>query len=512
MKKGSITLQEAEPDLAAEWHPTLNGDLKPASVWTGYKGKIWWLGECGHHWDAVIYSRRAGTGCPYCAGVRIGFGNDLASNYPDLAKEWHPTKNAGLEPTAVAPRSNRKVWWVGSDCGHEWEAVIANRTNKSRSGCPYCSNQKVGFGNDLASHNPELAAEWHPTLNGDLRPDEVTAKARRNVWWRCSRGHEWRAMIFKRAAGADCERCRLVGVSELEVAVFMELDEVLSSHIKRREQDVRVRLPNGRTLRVDMIFDDLVVEFDGSYWHSGKEGPDREKTEDLNSLGFSVVRVRENPLSPITALDVVVRRAPTAVEVSGVVLEQMVKAGLLPVEARSDVDKYLLDGVAVGGNETSRRIAALRSGDYGARSLAARFPDVASEWHPEKNGDLTPQQVTGAAGRKVWWLCPSGHSYEAKIDQRTGKGTGCGYCSGRYPTSRTSLAALRPELADLWHPTLNGELEPQHVTPHSKRSVWWLCPQGHETEDRVSDRTKGMVCQGCPNSRRREGQDEAGRG
>ncbi len=87
--------------------------------------------------------------------------------------------------------------------------------------------------------------------------------------------------------------------------------------------------------------------------------------------------------------------------------------------------------------------------------------------------------------------------------QRTTDGTGCGQCSGRYVTPATSLAVIRPNLAGQWHPTLNGQLTPEDVLPHSGLTVWWLCAEGHATQDKVKDRAKGMVCQECPKSRRR---------
>ena len=57
---------------------------------------------------------------------------------------------------------------------------------RGTNGCPYCGNKKVlaGF-NDLASIEPEIAAEWHPTLNGALTPEMVTAGSNRKVWWLC---------------------------------------------------------------------------------------------------------------------------------------------------------------------------------------------------------------------------------------------------------------------------------------------------------------------------------------
>ncbi|WP_356815839.1 zinc-ribbon domain-containing protein [Arthrobacter sp. Bi26] len=175
--------------------------------------------------------------------------------------------------------------------------------------------------------------------------------------------------------------------------------------------------------------------------------------------------------------------------------------GLLTSDATKVVREYIKAAVAGGEDYAAQIIAVRRLGDYGARSLAVRFPLVALEWHPTLN-HKTPRQMTGASGQKVRWLCPVGHEYAAMIDQRTGRGTGCGYCSGRYPTRETSLAVLRPELARQLHPTLNGEVTAEVLLPHTGKVVWWLCSSGHVTQDSVADRAKGMVCQQCPNARR----------
>ena len=81
--------------------------------------------------------------------------NDLATTHPELAKEWHPSKNGDLQPIQVSFGSNKKVWWLG-ECGHEWKATIGSRTGMN-SNCPYCINKKVvrGF-NDIATTHPDL--------------------------------------------------------------------------------------------------------------------------------------------------------------------------------------------------------------------------------------------------------------------------------------------------------------------------------------------------------------------
>lgn len=196
---GFNDLATTHPALAAEWHPIKNGDLTPQKISYGYDKKVWWRCTNGHEWQAAPKTRvRMGAGCPICANdvAQAGY-NDLTTLFPAVAAEWHPTKNGNLTPSQVVSGSHQTVWWRCS-LGHEWRAEIVDRT-RGTNGCPYCGNKKVlaGF-NDLASIEPEIAAEWHPMLNGALTPEMVTAGSNRKVWWLCPEGHVWRTAISNR--------------------------------------------------------------------------------------------------------------------------------------------------------------------------------------------------------------------------------------------------------------------------------------------------------------------------
>ena len=137
-----ITNEKAEsffvlyPQIAKEWHPTKNGNISPAMVAPNSNKRVWWLGTCGHEWQARVADRTVGNGCPVCNGKQVLSGNnDLLSNNPTLGSEWHPTKNGKLLPDMVTPNSHRKVWWLGK-CGHEWEDTIAHRSTGRN--CPFC--------------------------------------------------------------------------------------------------------------------------------------------------------------------------------------------------------------------------------------------------------------------------------------------------------------------------------------------------------------------------------------
>lgn len=201
---GENDLATTHPDLARQWDVQKNGTLTPAQVSTGSRKKVWWHCEKGHSWQAAVTSRAKGAGCPVCAGKTvIANENDLASTFPDIAAQWHPTKNGLLTPQACTPASNRKVWWICPQ-EHEYQAAIGARTVNG-SDCPYCAGKKVlkGF-NDLATLEPKIAAQWHPTLNGALEPDMITVGSARKVWWQCAEGHEWKAVIYSRTGSDKC--------------------------------------------------------------------------------------------------------------------------------------------------------------------------------------------------------------------------------------------------------------------------------------------------------------------
>ena len=203
-KNGSFA--DHHPELVAEWNYAKNGELTPQDILSGSNQKVWWKCKNGHEWQATIASRtKNGAGCAVCSGKRILPGyNDLVTLNPKLLEEWDFERNK-LKPTEVGLGSHKKVWWVG-ECGHKWNATVSSRAKGSN--CPYCSNHKILVGyNDLATTNPDLASEWHPTMNGALRPTDITAGSEKKVWWYGDCGHEWQSIVYHRNKGVGCPIC-----------------------------------------------------------------------------------------------------------------------------------------------------------------------------------------------------------------------------------------------------------------------------------------------------------------
>lgn len=225
MKAGmKITLYDycreaGRTELIQQWDTEKNEGFSPHDVSYGSRKKAWWRCAKGHEWEIMIKERTYGKGCPVCANrVVIPGINDLATTHPQLAAEWHPTKNGITSPKTISYGTKKKVWWI-CDKGHEWEATILSRSYGA--GCPVCSGKAVIPGeNDMASMYPKIASEWHPSKNGNLRPDAVTPYSNRKVWWLCDKGHEYQAIISHRTGiGGGCPYCAnrkvLMGFNDL---------------------------------------------------------------------------------------------------------------------------------------------------------------------------------------------------------------------------------------------------------------------------------------------------------
>jgi len=204
------SLAVTHPELAKEYHPTKN-ELPADQVIAGTDKKRWWIcsEDNSHEWQATGYARvYQKTGCPFCSSKRVDSKtNSLAIIHPELAKEYHPTKNE-LPADQVFAGTNKKLWWKClKDSRHEWQASAHHRG--SGKGCPFCSNKRIDpKTNSLAVTHPNLAKEYHPTKN-ELPADQVIAGTRQNLWWRCLKdpSHEWEMKGYKRVAGLNCPYC-----------------------------------------------------------------------------------------------------------------------------------------------------------------------------------------------------------------------------------------------------------------------------------------------------------------
>ena len=207
MRKKSLA--ETHPEIAKQWHPSKNGDLTPYDITPGSSKKVWWKCPKGddHEYSSIVAGRTRGRKCPICTGNKVVKSNSLGTLNPELAKEWHPSKNGDLTAYDITPGSSKKVWWKcpkGDD--HEWET---SPNHRKYQGCSICAGKKVVKSNSFGTLNSELAKEWHPLKNGDLTPYDVLPNSHKKVWWKCRKGddHEWLSQVSSRFRGSKCPIC-----------------------------------------------------------------------------------------------------------------------------------------------------------------------------------------------------------------------------------------------------------------------------------------------------------------
>lgn len=188
------------------------------------------------------------------------------------------------------------MWWKcpkGDD--HEWQASVNIR--RKGHGCGVCANRVIVKSNCLATINPELAKEWHPSKNGDLTPFDVGSGSHKKVWWKCPKGddHEWQTTVKHRSYGTGCPLCRSAS-SIPELRIFCELKTIFSSTKHRAillGHEVDIYIPEMQ----------VGIEYDGEYWHRYKVQKDQEKNLSLQST-ILLIRIREKGLPKLADTDI----------------------------------------------------------------------------------------------------------------------------------------------------------------------------------------------------------------
>ena len=482
VKAGYNDLATLFPEIGLEWNSEKNGDLHANAVSPSSNKRVWWKCKCDHEWQSVIASRTHGVGCPYCANkkVLVGF-NDFATTHPELASEWHPSKNGNLKPEDITRGAGISIWWQCA-LGHEWIATPNKRTS-SGTACPYCSNKKVlrGF-NDLATTNPRLAKEWHPTQNGDLTPYDIVEGSARKIWWLCDKGHVWQATPYNRIKNRNCPICsKQLRTSFPEQALFY--------YVKRYFQDAENSNDTAISMELDIYIPSLksAIEYDGVYYHDSEDSKLREvrKNRLCKENGIRLIRVREAGLDDYDDCICITEAIPNNIAVIShtiAVVLQILGVNDIIVDIEADLPEIL---------------SSYLSSEH-TRNLLALNPMLASEWHPVKNGKLKPEHLALNSGKKVWWKCSKGHEWQASLHNRS-RGKGCPYCSGRVAISgENDLLTLDPRLVREWDYELNNPLQPTDVKSGSNEKVWWICATcAHKWKTAINARTAGRGCPKC---------------
>ncbi len=286
------------PKLAKEWDINKNSST-PDKVFPNSNKYYWWKCKKGHTYKQRIATKTFDKkGCPYCSNYKVGYGNDLQTLYPELAKEWDYKKNK-KSPSEVVPNSYHNVWWICKK-GHSFNARIYSRTilgrQKKGTDCSFCTSQKIGYGNDLKSLYPKISKEWNYEKN-ILKPEDTFPFSNKKVWWICIKGHTYETTPYNRTKEiSGCPYCTIRPRSKEEIYLLFELKEFFDIN----ENDHKIKLDKIYDVDIKLKSEKVIIEYDGSYWHLDKVEKDKIKTNNLRKNGWIVIRVREKPLKIIS--------------------------------------------------------------------------------------------------------------------------------------------------------------------------------------------------------------------
>ncbi|MGR5422469.1 zinc-ribbon domain-containing protein [Vibrio campbellii] len=528
---GSKYLGETRPDLLDIWDYELN-QIDPlklsvlnTSVWIKCKN------DEDHRYEILASGLVRGNRCPICSSKIVNESNSLATTHPEISKQWNYEKNFELKnkngdvmtPSNITKGCNAVVNWKCVEYDHEWSAKINQRTqdDSSRtgnsSGCPICAGKVAleGF-NTLYDTHPEIAEEWDYERNAEftnrfgapLTPKTITAGCNKKVHWKCKLGHKWKTAINSRTNNkAQCSRCSLGQFSRQEIRLFTEILMMYP------DAQWGIKLPNvevkdGRTQpKVDLFLPslNLVIEFDGVYFHSSKERfkTDLIKNNLLLTHGYTVIRIRPRPLRLTSEYDISpeLKQDQLTFDAMQMLVKKIIS--IYPQEKnKPDINVYL-SAESFLNSELYEELLTKNGLPTAGQSLAEMHPDIAARWDYEKNSPFTPEMVTAKSNDTYYFVCVNGlHSTPYRVSNLTAfEQTTCNICNGRALTVETCLATVFPDIAADWHPTKNGTKTAFDVHSGSGKRVWWKCHEpscGHEWATTIQNRTdKKSGCPGC---------------
>lgn len=290
----------------------------------------------------------------------LKYEESLTAKYPQIAKEWHPTKNGNLIPDVFAPGSSEIVWWLCQQCGHEWQTSIVNRTVGHN--CDICATKqrKVTKKETIIRKRGSISKElclldWDYEVN-EHGPEYYTNGSGEIVGWKCHVcGYKWKTAICDRTRDRK-NGCPLCSGKTIVAGV----------------NDIATKRP------------DLVEEWD---------------YKNNTHIDITTVGVGSHLY------------ASWICKKCGCVWEAQI------------YNRTNGKGCPCCNN----RVVVI-----GINDLSTTEPEIAMEWHPTLNGNLSPKEVTRGQSLKIWWQCKQcGNVWQDTINHRCCSNRGCSVCKKR---------------------------------------------------------------------------------
>lgn len=388
----------------------------------------------------------------------------LSKTHPKLAKEAH-----GWDPKQYTFGSAKKLDWKCSK-KHIYEASINSRTNR-KSGCPYCSNQKVFSGfNDLQTRYPK-----HAKFARNFNPSKTIFGAYKVCQWICPLGHHWNEQVnwfIKRSP--LCKTCAGLklrsGFNDLKT-IFPEIAKEAHGWNPSKV------LPNEQKKYIWICKNKHKWPATPSNRTKKKTGCPYCKKGNL-LIGFN---------------DLLSTHKDLAIEAFGWDAKKINKGSNLNLQWKCTNGHVYK---AVVNKRTSRGDGCPYCSNHklylGFNDLNSKFPIIAKEasgWDPKKYKYTDKIKV-------LTWMCTAKkHTWNSTISERMENKRGCPSCNKtNSQMGRDSISVSHPDIAKEaygWDPT--------YFSSGSGSRKEWICDLGHIYKAVVYSRANGTGCNVCGN-------------
>ena len=346
--------------------------------------------------------------------------SEKVSDRPNLLAQWDYEKN-DVSPDQVLAHAITNYWWKCPMCGKS-EQSTPDKKYETRA-CFKCGSilggkkhremevlRKGSFG-DL---HPHLAKEWHPTMNGDVTPYDITSGCSDYFYWQCKYGHVFQTSPSERVKRhAGCPTCKMslrTSFTEQAIAFYLSKTLEVKPHHKEGGFNFDIFIPSLK----------YVIEYDGMFWHAKEETAKRDKRKDkyCKKKGWHIIRVKEaDKINKVEGNHIYAQRRNTDyVWLIGEVCKQL---GILP-PADIDIDRDT--------PEIYSRVNPVEK----PGSLQEKKPELLKYWNYEANNPVKPDMVAPFSHLAFSWHCPDcGHEWTQRLIEISNRKISCPKCRER---------------------------------------------------------------------------------
>ena len=281
---------------------------------------------------------------------------------------------------------------------------------------------------DYIKNNKKLYSQWNFEKNKNLDPSTLLSGSNKKVWWKCEKGHEWEAVISSRALfNRGCPYCSnrlvLTGYNDLKTINY-KLSE---------DWDYKKNI----NLNPDTISPN---SHEHVWWKCSKCGFEWKAEIKSRNSGTGCPECAKQKLSQ-SQINNSIKKSGSLLETNPNLAEEWNydKNKIITPNSVSAGSNKKVWWICSQGHEWQEQVNNRSNGNgcpycagkkvlSGYNDLQTTHPELAAEWHPVKNGALTPDKVSAGAEKKVWWLGKCGHEWQAHVNKRTHDKNGCIEC------------------------------------------------------------------------------------